>query len=94
VLPKRADGKGRVVAYELMLINSAIRNLIREGKTSQIPSAIQMGTKQGMMPLNHSLADLVRRRLITLDEALIHTDTPDDLKNTMARPAVPGTPAK
>jgi len=94
VLPKRADGKGRIVAYELMLINSAIRNLIREGKTSQIPSAIQMGTKQGMMPLNHSLADLVRRRLITLDEALIHTDNQDDLKNNMSRAAAPMPPAK
>ncbi|MDO9391032.1 MAG: PilT/PilU family type 4a pilus ATPase, partial [bacterium] len=94
VLPQRADGKGRIVAYELMLINSAIRNLIREGKTSQIPSAIQMGTKQGMMPLNHSLADLVRKRLITLDEALIHTDSPDDLKNNLARAAAPVPPGK
>jgi twitching motility protein PilT len=94
VLPRRADGKGRIVAYEIMLINSAIRNLIREGKTSQIPSAIQMGTKQGMMPLNHSLADLVRKRLITMDEALIHTDSHDDLKNLVARPATPVIPGK
>jgi len=90
VLLKRADGQGRVLAYEIMLINSAIRNLIREAKTSQIPSAIQMGTKQGMMPLNLSLADLVRKKVVTPEEALAHTDTPDDLKAFLARPAASG----
>ncbi|MDP2806897.1 MAG: hypothetical protein Q8O74_02020, partial [bacterium] len=60
----------------------------------QIPSAIQMGTKQGMMPLNNSLADLVRKRLITLDEALIHTDNQEDLKNNLARAAAPVAPVK
>lgn len=87
VLLRRADGKGRVLAYEIMLTNSAIRNLIREAKTSQIPSAIQMGTKQGMMPLNLGLADLVRKKIVTPEEALSHTDSPDDLKALLARPA-------
>jgi len=87
VLLRRADGKGRVLAYEIMLTNSAIRNLIREAKTSQIPSAIQMGTKQGMMPLNLCLADLVRKKIVTPEEALSHTDAPDDLKALLARPA-------
>ncbi len=91
VLLKRADGQGRVLAYEIMLINSAIRNLIREAKTSQIPSAIQMGTKQGMMPLNLSLLDLVRKKVVTPEEALSHTDSPDDLKALLARPAAMGS---
>jgi twitching motility protein PilT len=92
VLLKRADGQGRVLAYEIMLINSGLRNLIREGKTSQITSAIQMGTKQGMMPLNLSLADLVRKKVVAPEEALAHTDTPDDLKALLARPHAPGAP--
>ena len=87
VLLRRADGKGRIVAYELMLTNAAIRNLIREGKTSQIPSAIQMGTKLGMMPLNHSLAELVSKKLVSLEEAVNHTDSPDELKVLLTRPA-------
>jgi len=89
VLVRRTDGQGRVLAYEIMLINSAIRNLIREAKTSQIPSAIQMGTKQGMMPLNFSLADLVRKKQVTQEEALSHTDSPEDLKALLARPHAP-----
>ncbi len=92
VLLRRADGGGRVMAYEIMLVNSAIRNLIREAKTSQIPSAIQMGMKQGMTTLNHSLADLVRRKVVTAEEALSHTDNPDDLKSILARPAQPAAP--
>ena len=86
VLLKRADGNGRIVAYEMMLTNAAIRNLIREGKTSQLGSAIQMGMKLGMMPLNHSLAELVAKKLVTPDEALTHTDSPDELKALLSRP--------
>ncbi|MBU1356899.1 MAG: type IV pilus twitching motility protein PilT [Candidatus Edwardsbacteria bacterium] len=89
VLLKRADGNGRVMAYEIMLVNSAIRNLIREAKTSQIPSAIQMGMKQGMTTLNYSLADLVRRKVVTPEEALGHTDNQEDLKALLARPVQP-----
>jgi twitching motility protein PilT len=91
VLLKKADGTGRAMAYEIMLVNSGIRNLIREAKTSQIPSAIQMGAKQGMITLNLSLADLVRRKVVTLEEAISHTDSPDDLKSILARPAGTGT---
>jgi hypothetical protein len=43
-----------------------------------------------MMPLNLSLADLVRRKVVTAEEAMSHTDTPDDLKALLARPAAPG----
>jgi twitching motility protein PilT len=66
----RADGKGRIAAREVMLLNSAISNLIREGKTHQIYNAIEMGTKFGMKSLDKDLADLVRKGTVTFDAAL------------------------
>ena len=69
-LVKTADGKGRVVATEVMIATPAIRNLIREGKTHQIYSALQAGAKHGMNTMDASLADLVRKGRITYDAAL------------------------
>jgi twitching motility protein PilT len=65
-----ADGKGRVVACEILVATAGIRNLIREGKTHQIYTAIQTGQKYGMQTLDMALADLVRRGWITYDTAL------------------------
>src|SRR5499427_2249242 len=62
----RMDGKGRVLACEIMIPNPAIRNLIREDKVHQIYSSMQVGqTKFGMQTFNQSLASLLSRRLIT-----------------------------
>src|SRR5690606_32098688 len=58
-LARRSDGPGRAVATEVMIATSAIRNLIREGKTHQIYSAMQAGAKQGMHTMDQHLADLV-----------------------------------
>lgn len=69
-LCKRADGKGRVAAFEVLVGTSAVRNLIREAKTFQLTSLIQTGTKQGMMTLDQSLASLVKRSIVTYEEAL------------------------
>ncbi|MDR5695474.1 MAG: type IV pilus twitching motility protein PilT [Armatimonadota bacterium] len=66
----RADGFGRVVAVEMMVATPAIRNLIREAKTYQIPSIIQTSTKDGMQSLDQSLRNLLRAGLITLEEAI------------------------
>jgi twitching motility protein PilT len=63
VLVKRADGKGRVPAFETMEAIPAVRNLIREAKTHQIASIIQTGSKRGMWTLNQHLADLVIRQV-------------------------------
>ncbi|MBW7571549.1 type IV pilus twitching motility protein PilT [Caproiciproducens faecalis] len=60
-----ADGKGRVGAFEMMFINSAISNLIREGRTANIAQSIQTGVSQGMITLERSVDDLVRRGIIT-----------------------------
>jgi len=65
-----ADGKGRVVAVEIMIATPAIRNLIREGKTHQIYSALQAGAKHGMQTMDSHLAQLVRQGRITYDAAL------------------------
>ena len=64
-------GGGRVAALEVLLVNSAISNLIREGKTFQINSMMQVGRAQGMVTLNDALGDLVRRGQITPEEALL-----------------------
>ena len=63
-------GGGRVAALEVLIANGAISNLIREGKTFQIPSMMQVGRAQGMVTLNEALMDLVRKNLVTPDEAL------------------------
>jgi twitching motility protein PilT len=69
-LVKTADGKGRVVATEVLIATPAIRNLIREGKTHQIYSAMQAGAKHGMATMDQHLAELVRKGKITYDAAL------------------------
>ena len=69
-LVKTANGKGRVPAVELMVATSGIRNLIREGKTHQIYSAIQAGAKDGMVAMDQSLAQLVKQGRITYDAGL------------------------
>ena len=66
----RKVGGGRVAALEVLLTNGAISNLIREGKTFQIPSMMQVGRAQGMIALNDALGDLVKKGLITPEEAL------------------------
>ena len=69
-LLKTTDGKGRTVATEVMIATSGIRNLIREGKTHQIYSAIQAGAKDGMIAMDQSLARLVKAGKVTYDSAL------------------------
>jgi twitching motility protein PilT len=69
-LVKTADGKGRVVATEVLVATPAIRNLIREGKTHQIYSAMQAGAKHGMATMDQHLAELVKKGKITYDVAL------------------------
>ena len=65
----RMDGQGRVCAYEMMLVTPAIQNLIREGKTYQIPSLMQMGAKEGMVLMDQSLLRLYTAGLISFEEA-------------------------
>jgi twitching motility protein PilT len=69
-LVKRASGKGRVVATEIMVTTPAVANLIREGKTYQIPTAMQAGRGLGMHTMDQHLADMVNSGIITHGAAL------------------------
>ena len=64
----REDGKGRVAALEIMVCTPAIANMIRENRTFQIPSLMQIGIKQGMRLMDDALADLARNGQISLNE--------------------------
>lgn len=68
-LLRKADGKGRVAALEIMICNSAIANLIREGKTFQIPSIMQTAKGDGMQLMDQHLLELLKGKLIAPDEA-------------------------
>ena len=68
-LLKTKDGSGRVAAHEIMIGTPAIRNLIRENKVAQMYSAIQTGQNVGMQTLDQCLVDMVRRNLISSNEA-------------------------
>jgi len=73
------DGKGRVVACEVLIPTPGVRNLIREGKNHQIYSAIQTGGKFGMQTMDAALVDLVRRGRISRTEAEKRSSNPDEL---------------
>ena len=92
LLPKlSADGvtkKGRVMAQEIMIVNSAISNLVREQKTAQIYSAIQTGSGIGMQTLEMALIDLYRQKLITKEDALAKSLYVEELKRMMGNVGV------
>jgi twitching motility protein PilT len=75
LLKKKAGG--RIAGLEILIGTPAIRNLIREGKVHQIPSAMQTGQKQGMQTLDMALVELVRRNMVTIEEAQSRTLTPN-----------------
>jgi twitching motility protein PilT len=78
-------GPGRVPAVEIMLVNSAIENLIREQKTYQIHSVIQTCARAGMRTMNMALGELVARNIVSMDEAAQRADSKDELKDAVMR---------
>ena len=76
----RMDGNGRMAAVEVMIATTAIRNLIREGKTYQMANIIQTGAQYGMQTLNQALRDLCQKGLITVEEAATRSDNPEELR--------------
>jgi twitching motility protein PilT len=84
-LVKTADGAGRTAACEVMVANSGIKNLIREGKTHQIYSAIQAGAKDGMIAMDQSLAHLVKAGRISYDAALEKCNQPNEFNRLAGR---------
>ncbi len=82
----KADGMGRVMSLEIMIPNSAIRNLIREDKVHQIYSQMQIGQGQsGMQTMNQSLLDLYLRRDISLDEAFSRCHDIDEFRQMLVK---------
>ncbi|NUP10300.1 MAG: type IV pilus twitching motility protein PilT [Polyangiaceae bacterium] len=80
----RATGTGRVLAMEIMVPNPAIRNLIREDKLHQVYSQMQVGQAgSGMQTMNQSLASLVVRQAITVEEAFLATSDQDELRQIL-----------
>jgi len=78
LIPK-ATGHGRIGAFEIMTGNTAIRNLIREGKTHELNGVMLLNQNSGMQTLDQSLAALVNKGLIKKEEALLKTSHPDIL---------------
>lgn len=76
---------GRIPACEVMLTNSAIRNLIREDKTYQIDLVIETSSQEKMISLNRSLATLVRQGEISLENAQMHSLNPSELGTLLSR---------
>ncbi len=83
-LCRREEG-GRVAAMEVLLINSAASNLIREGKSFQLPSVMQTSGQEGMQTLNDALVELVEEGIVTREEARRNAVDTEEFDNTLAR---------
>lgn len=83
LLPKR-EGKGRVAAFEIMVANTAVRNLIRDKKAHELHNVMQLSAKDGMQTLDQSLAGLVRQNIVSLEEALLKSSNPERLQKLLA----------
>ena len=84
LIPK-ASGRGRVLASEILVVNHAVRSLVREQKIHQLYSVLQTGQKEGMRTMNQTLYELYLNRVIALEEALARSSDPDDLLRLMNR---------
>ncbi len=88
-----ADGKSRVAALEILIGVPALRNLIREDKTTQIQSVMQVGAQHGMQTLDQALKDLVITGKITRETALEHSTNPRLFDSSTPAGSVPGAGA-
>jgi len=76
----RKDSKGRIAALEILIGTAAVKNIIREGKTNQLESAMQTGGKYGMVVMDNYLLDLFQAGKIEMDEALRRAKNPDYIR--------------
>ncbi len=79
VLLRRASGRGRMAAVEIMLGTDAVRNIIRESKIEQMPTYMQTGSQFGMQTMDQALQNLTRSRAVTVEEALPYCSKPEEL---------------
>jgi len=80
----RIEG-GRIPASEIMISCPAVSSLIREGKTHELNLVIETNTELGMIALNRSLVELVKRREISMENALIYSLNPSELRSRMKK---------
>ena len=78
-----ADGLGRAAAFEVMIANSAVRALIREGKSHQLLSVMQTNAKLGMISMDTSITNLFQEGRITRDMAIQYAVDPDGMANKL-----------
>ena len=76
---------GRIPVHEIMIVNPAIRNLIREKKTYQIDVVIETNLQEGMITLNRNLASLVKKKKISIENAELYSNNPDELRLLLNR---------
>ncbi len=81
LLLPRADGKGRVLATEILVGTPAVRRVIKEHRSDQIPTLLQTGAQFGMQSMDKSLKELYLKGLITYETAISHARNPEDFKN-------------
>ncbi len=93
VLFKRIDIKGRVAALEILIGTAAVRNLIREAKTHQLPSMIQTGKKFGMVLLDDSIMDLLNKGMISADDAYMKANDKGRFRPLLQNPPTDFTEA-
>lgn len=77
----RADGKGRALAVEVLVVNQAVRNLIRDGRVNQMESVMTTSAAAGMITMDKCLKDLYTAHVITYDVAMAHMKNPTNFKN-------------
>ena len=80
LIPK-ADGTGRVAAFEIMIGTSAVRAMIREGKTHLLLNSIETSQRDGMLSMDRAVTDLVRARAVTVEEGARYMRNPAALKS-------------
>ncbi|MEO6798127.1 MAG: type IV pilus twitching motility protein PilT [Candidatus Dormibacter sp.] len=83
LLPRR-DGPGRVAAFEVLLNNLAVQNLIKEGKTRQLRNVLETSSKEGMNTMERSLGDLIKAGLIDYTRAVARATHPEELRRFAA----------
>jgi twitching motility protein PilT len=91
---KRVDKKGgRVAALEIMIANHAVRNLIREGKTYQIPSSLQTGKRYGMQSLDDAIMELLQKKIIGAEDAYNKANEKTKFRSFLKKPPTDFTEA-
>ena len=83
VLLPRAGGKGRVAVFEVMVATDAIRNIIRDGRTEQMPTYLQTGRQVGMQTMDQALIDVVKTGAVALEEAAMRANKPDEVRRLL-----------